>query len=138
MNSRPPARSRPATTPAQRAMSGSQHSAPIPVYTRSKHSRPRTVTASYTWASTNRTSVPARPARLRQRGGGEVQPGHAGAEAGQRDGVGADMALEVDAAQSADVTEQRQVEPHDLAEEGGVAGETLHRVVARGRVRPGP
>src|SRR5215470_8716075 len=54
------------------------------------------------------TGEPRDPARLRQRGGGEVQPGHAGAEAGQRDGVGTDMALQVHAAQAADVTEQRQ------------------------------
>ncbi len=68
------------------------------------------------------------PARLRERGVGEVQPGHVGAEAGQRDGVGADVALQVDAAQPADVTQQRQVEPHHIAEEGGVGGEPVHRI----------
>ena len=60
MNSRPPGRSRPATTRAQRAMSGSQHSAPIPVYTRSNGSGPSAPAASYTSASTKRMSAPAR------------------------------------------------------------------------------
>jgi hypothetical protein len=38
------------------------------------------------------------------------------------------VALQVDAAQPADVTQQRQIEPHHSAEEGGILGETAHRV----------
>src|SRR5215831_14205788 len=127
MNSRPPGRSRPATTCAQRAMSGSQHSAPIPVYTRSNGSGPSAPAASYTSASTKRTSAPARAAIRRA----------SASEAGERHGVGADVALQVDATQAADVTQQRQVEPHYVAEMAGVAGEPVHRVVTGGRVRGG-
>ena len=57
MNSRPPGRSSAATTCAHRSMSGSQHSAPIPVYTRSNRPVPsgvdrhRTVRSRHTRSS---------------------------------------------------------------------------------------
>jgi len=58
MNNRPPGRKRFATTPAHRRTSGSQHSAPIPVKTRSNPSEPSSSAASQTSASTNSTSAP--------------------------------------------------------------------------------
>ena len=48
------------------------------------------------------------------------------------------MALQVDAAQPADVAEPRPVEPDHMTEVGRVLGEPLHRIVRRGGVGRGP
>ena len=53
----------------------------------------------------------------------------------ERDGVGADVALEVDGVEPADVTEPRHVEAHDVAQERGIVGEARDAVVGRGDVR---
>jgi hypothetical protein len=49
-----------------------------------------------------------------ERRGREVEPRHPCAEARQRDGVRADVALEVDGIEPGDVAEARKVEPHDV------------------------
>ena len=59
------------------------------------------------------------------------------AEAGERDGVGADVALQMDTAQPGDVSEPRQVEPDDVTQEVRVLRELRDVVVGRGRVRGG-
>ena len=51
------------------------------------------------------------------------------AEAGERDGVGADVALQVDTAQSSDVAESRLVEPDDGTEKVRVRSEVRDVVV---------
>ncbi len=65
MNSRPPGRSRSATTPPQRPMSGSQGSEPTPVYTKSNSARPRTTAAAYTSDWTNVASAVVSEASFR-------------------------------------------------------------------------
>ena len=103
MNSRPPGASSAATTPAQRRMSGSQQSAPIPVNTRSNAPAPSTL-GRVVDVGLDEVDVGAgrggEPARLGERGRGEVEPGHPRAEPRQRDRVGADVALQVHAAQA--------------------------------------
>ena len=74
-------------------------------------------------------------ARLLDRSWGEVQAGHPGAQARKTDGVGADVALQVHAAQPANVAEPEPVEPHHLADESRVVDEPLHVVAGRHRVR---
>ena len=78
---------------------------------------------------------PGQLARLGQGGRREIQPGHRRAEPGQRDGVGPDVALQMDPAQAADVPEKRAVEPHYVAEERGVRRKAGNAVVGGGRVR---
>ena len=56
------------------------------------------------------------PAGLGQGRGREVETGHVGAQARERDGVGADVALQVHAAQARHVTEQGQIEPNHITE----------------------
>jgi len=75
---------------------------------------------------------------LLERCAGEVKAGHLGAEPGQRHGVGADVALQVDAAQSGDVAEQRQVEADHLAEVLRFGREPLDAVVGRRGVGRSP
>ena len=70
----------------------------------------------------------------RHRRGGEVQPGHPRPEPGQREGVGPDVALQVDAAQTADVTQARHVEPDDVGQPVRVGDQVLHRISRRGAV----
>ena len=65
----------------------------------------------------------------------EVETGDAGAEARQGDGVGADVALEVNGLEAPNVAEPRQVEADDLAQEPRFLGETRDRVLRRGRMR---
>src|SRR5262249_33680110 len=65
---------------------------------------------------------------------GEVHPCHRCPEPGQRDRVGADMALQVDAAQPPDVTEQRQGETHNVAQIMRIGDETLDVGIRGGRV----
>ncbi len=69
------------------------------------------------------------PARLGQRGGGEVQPGHAGAEPRERDRVGTDVALEVHPAQAGQVAQPRYVEADDVTQMVGILGEPGDPVV---------
>ena len=85
-----------------------------------------------------RPGLPGQVAGLLECGGGEVQPGHDRAEAGQRQCVGADVALQVHAAQAADVAQPGLVEPDHAAQEAGVGHELVHGVLRRGRVRRGP
>jgi hypothetical protein len=51
---------------------------------------------------------------------GEIKTCHPGAQARQGKRVGADVALQMDAAPAANVAEERLVEAHRLAQEGGV------------------
>ena len=102
MNSRPPGLSSRATTAAQRVTLGIQQSAPMPVNTRSNSPSGSTVGGV---VDVGLDEVDARPElvaerlRLGDRGRAEVEPGHPRAEPRERDRVGADVALEVDAAQ---------------------------------------
>jgi hypothetical protein len=75
---------------------------------------------------------------LGQRGGGEVEAGHPGTQPRQRDGVGADVALQVHPAYAGEVAQPRDVEPDDGAEVGGIGDEALDLVVPRRRVRGSP
>ena len=66
--------------------------------------------------------------------GGEVQAGHGRPQPGQRDRVGADVALQVHAPQPADVTQPGLVEPDHVAQVARVIGEPADLVVRRGDV----
>ena len=137
MNSRPPGRSSAATTWAQRRMSGSQQSAPIAGVHQVEPLPAERIRRVVDSDSTKSTSAPVASAsrrRPRERGVGEVEPGHARAEPGERHGVGADVALQVDAVAARDVAEQRQVEADDVAQELRVVDELRDRVVGRGGV----
>jgi hypothetical protein len=68
------------------------------------------------------------PPPLCQSCGREVQPGHACAEAGERDGVSADVALQMNAAQPGDVSEPRSIELHDVTQKGWVLHEARDMV----------
>ena len=78
------------------------------------------------------------PARLGHRRGGEVQAGHRRAQPRQRQGVGADVALQMHPALAGEVTQARLVESHHVATERGIGDEAVERIARGGRVRRGP
>ena len=120
MKSLPPGRRTLATTSAQRRMSGSQQIAPMPgvdeVEALAAERVGRAVEIRLDELHLDADGRGQAPALL-ERGRGEVEPGHAGAEPRQRDGVGADVALQVHGVETRDVAEARTVEADDLAEE---------------------
>ncbi len=61
-----------------------------------------------------------------------------GSETGQRKGVGADVALQVGAADATHVTEEGEIEAYYLAQESGVLQESGDRVAGRLGVSWGP
>ena len=75
-----------------------------------------------------RARLGRQPSRLVEGGGGEVEPGHPRPEPGEGDRVGADVALQMHAPQSADVTEAGQVEADNLTEELGIDDEPVDGV----------
>ena len=72
---------------------------------------------------------------LLERGPGEIESGDPGAESRERDGVGPDVALEMNGVLPRDVSEAREVEADDVAEERRILGEAGDAVVGRGDVR---
>ena len=76
--------------------------------------------------------------RLLDRGGGEVQPGHRRAQPGQRQRVGADVALQVRAPQAGQVTQPRPVEGDHVGQVGRVGDVALDAVVGGRGVRGRP
>ncbi len=76
-------------------------------------------------------------AGLLEGGGREVEARHPGAEPGERERVGADVALEVDPAQPGDVAEERLVEADDVAQVRRVGDEPLEPVPGARRVGGG-
>ncbi len=104
----------------------------MPVYTRSKRPSPSAVAASYSSDCTNVASTTGccgQLACLDERRLGQVETGDGGAEPSERDGVRADVALQVHDVEPADVAESRQVEAHDVAQERRIVGEARHAVV---------
>ncbi len=119
MNRRPPGRSRPATMAAQPRISGSQHSAPLPVKTRSNDPGSRTASGviQVRLHEFDIGTPPIRqPPSLDERRPGEVETGHSCPEAG-RDTVSVPMwHCRWTARRPADVAQPGQVEPHDAAQ----------------------
>jgi hypothetical protein len=74
--------------------------------------------------------VLGQPRGVLQRPLRQVDAGHPRAEPGQRHGVGAEVALQVDAAHLGQVAEPGQVEPDDVGEMPGVVAEDLQVVAA--------
>ena len=85
--------------------------------------------------SRRRRRPPRRAAGPRSSAGRrEVETGHAGAEAGERHRVGADVALQVDAAHALAGPEPRAVEGDHVADVVGIGGEAGDAVVGRAGV----
>ena len=121
-------------------MSGSQLRAPTPVYTRS-NSRAEHV-GNGVELRLHEANVDAGGSREiagdGQRARGEVDAGDAAAEPRERDGVGADMALEVHDVEAGEITEPGPVVGDDRAQPSGIGRETGEVVVAGARMHGHP
>ncbi|MNP28118.1 hypothetical protein D3C76_1210680 [compost metagenome] len=84
----------------------------------------------------HRAALSQRPC-LNQRSRGIVQAADLGTKARQREGIGADVALQVDGVEPVDIAEQRQVEAYGFGKAFGVLDEQLDFVVLRGSVQRG-
>ena len=73
-----------------------------------------------------------------ERRSAEVEAGHPGAETMERQGVGADVALQVHGIETADVTEEREVEAHHVGDPGGVTPVAVESVSIAHRVQRYP
>ena len=112
-------------------MSGSQLSAPTPVYTRSKSAPEHCGHRVELRLDVPDLGAGARGevARDRQRAGREVHAGDRPAEPGERKRVGPDVALQVHDVEAGEVTEPRPVVVDDAAQLFAVGGEPREVVV---------